>query len=345
MTAKIIIYIIVTINLNHSNLVNLLSFLLLLMSFLNSEKDTIIVVIALIIKNIENGFCYDKYLVLTEKELLNKKEEKYEFKSNFKIGTKIRDISKLEIGDYVVHYKYGIGRYNGLKTLKKGDLTKEYLMVEYAGTDKLYIPVEKIDSIKKYSNSDASAPRLNKLNSSEWSKVKAKAKARAEDIAESLLKLYALREATPGYAFQKDNETQLEFEKEFPYTETSDQLKVIKEIKKENRPIEKMLRFGPEALTNEELLAILINTGTKNKSSLDISYDIINSVSSLADILSLSLDELQKFEGIKETKACRIEASFELTRRLLAHKGSKIQIITTFDSVKICFTIFNAIKK
>lgn len=187
----------------------------------------------LIIKNIENGFCYDKYLVLTEKELLNKKEEKYEFKSNFKIGTKIRDISKLEIGDYVVHYKYGIGRYNGLKNLKKGDLTKEYLMVEYAGTDKLYIPVEKIDSIKKYSNSDASAPRLNKLNSSEWSKVKAKAKARAEDIAESLLKLYALREATPGYAFQKDNETQLEFEKEFPYTETSDQLKVIKEIKKD----------------------------------------------------------------------------------------------------------------
>lgn len=112
---------------------------------------------------------------------------------------------------------------------------------------------------------------------------------------------------------------------------------LIKEIKKENRPVEKMLRFGPEALTNEELLAILINTGTKNKSSLDISYDIINSVSSLADILSLSLDELQKFEGIKETKACRIEASFELTRRLLSHKGSKIQIITTFDSVKICY--------
>ena len=73
------------------------------------------------------------------------------------MGTKIRDINKLEIGDYVVHYKYGIGRYNGLRTLKKGDLTKEYLMLEYAGTDKLYIPVEKIDLIKKYSNSDASA--------------------------------------------------------------------------------------------------------------------------------------------------------------------------------------------
>lgn len=112
---------------------------------------------------------------------------------------------------------------------------------------------------------------------------------------------------------------------------------LIKEIKKENRPIEKMLKFGPESLTNEELLAILINTGTKNKSSLDISYDIINSVSSLPDILNMSLDELQKFEGIKETKACRIEASFELTRRLLSQKGTKIQIITSLDSAKICY--------
>ena len=112
---------------------------------------------------------------------------------------------------------------------------------------------------------------------------------------------------------------------------------LIKEIKKENRPIEKMLRLGPKSLTNEELLAILINTGTKNKSSLDISYDIINSVANLADVLNLSLDELQKFDGIKESKACRIEASFELTRRLLSHSGSKLQLISALDSANICY--------
>lgn len=112
---------------------------------------------------------------------------------------------------------------------------------------------------------------------------------------------------------------------------------LIKDIKKENRPIEKMLKYGCEALTNEELLAILINTGTKNKSSLDISYDIINSVSQLSDILNLSIEELQRFEGIKEIKACRIEASFELTRRLLFHNGNKKQLISALDSADVCY--------
>lgn len=112
---------------------------------------------------------------------------------------------------------------------------------------------------------------------------------------------------------------------------------LIKDIKKENRPIERMLREGPERLSNEELLAIIINTGSKKKSSLDISYDIINSVNNLSDLLNLSLKELQKFEGIKETKSCRIEASFELTRRLLYHKNSKHPIISVFDSGNICY--------
>ena len=200
---------------------------------ITTEKDIKENKVNLIVKTIDSGFIYKNYVILSEKELLNKKQENQKYKTSFTMGSKIRDINKLEIGDYVVHYKYGIGRYNGLKTLKKGDLMKEYLMVEYAGTDKLYIPVEKIDLIKKYSNSDASIPKLNRLNSLEWQKTKAKAAKRIEDIAESLLKLYALRETTPGFAFEKDTDTQLEFEQEFAFTETSDQIKVIKEIKKD----------------------------------------------------------------------------------------------------------------
>ena len=205
---------------------------------ITNEKEIKENKVNLIVKNITNGFIYKDLVVLGEKELLNKKEETKKYKTSFTMGTKIRDINKLEIGDYVVHYKYGIGRYNGLKTLKKGDLTKEYLMLEYAGTDKLYIPVEKIDLIKKYSNSDASAPKLNKLNSAEWQKVKARAAKRIEDIAGSLLELYAIRESTEGFAFVKDDDTQREFESEFEYPETADQIKVIKEIKKDmERPV------------------------------------------------------------------------------------------------------------
>ena len=200
---------------------------------ITNEKEIKENKVNLIVKNISNGFIYNNLVVLSEKELLNKKEDNKKYKTSFTMGTKIRDINKLEIGDYVVHYKYGIGRYNGLRTLKKGDLTKEYLMLEYAGTDKLYIPVEKIDLIKKYSNSDASAPKLNKLNSVEWQKVKAKAAKRIEDIAGSLLELYAIRESTEGFAFVKDDDTQREFESEFEYQETKDQIKVLKEIKKD----------------------------------------------------------------------------------------------------------------
>lgn len=200
---------------------------------ITTEKDIKKNKVNLIVKNISNGFVYNDLVVFSEKELLNRKEDTKKYKTSFTMGTKIRDINKLEIGDYVVHYKYGIARYNGLRTLKKGDLVKEYLMLEYAGTDKLYIPVEKIDMIKKYSNSDASAPKLNKLNSVEWQKTKAKAAKRIEDIAGSLLELYAIRESTEGFAFVKDDDTQLEFEREFEYAETPDQTKVIKEIKKD----------------------------------------------------------------------------------------------------------------
>ena len=113
----------------------------------------------------------------------------------------------------------------------------------------------------------------------------------------------------------------------------------IKDIKKENRPIERMLINGPGSLSNEELLAILINTGTKTKSSLDISYEIINSLNKFDDLLEYSINELMSFEGIKETKAARIEAAIELTRRLLISKQIKTKVITHTDAANIIYPI------
>ena len=115
----------------------------------------------------------------------------------------------------------------------------------------------------------------------------------------------------------------------------------IKDIKKENRPIEKMHIQGVNSLSNEELLAILINTGTKNKSSIDIAYDIINSVNKLEDLLNLSLNELSKFEGIKGTKASRIAASFELTKRLIYSKGINLRLISPDDTASFIYPIMS----
>ena len=199
--------------------------------------------INLIIKNLSAGFETQSYVVITEKELFGNTEET-NYKSKFRYGTRIKDITKLEIGDYVVHGAHGIGRYLGIKTMPKNGLNKDYIMIEYKDNDKLYIPVEKIDLITKYSGKEGTIPKLNKLGSHEWEKTKARAKKRAEDMAEELLELYAIRESKQGFRFDKDTKEQIEFEKQFPHQETIDQIRVTEEIKKDmesNKPMDRLL--------------------------------------------------------------------------------------------------------
>ncbi len=200
--------------------------------------------INLIIKEIYKGFQYNNLVVISENELLNKKESKGYYKNSFKLGTKIRDINKLEIGDYIVHNHHGIGRYTGITTLTKNGLKKDYLVIEYKGKDKLYIPVEKIELISKYSSNDSIEPKINKLGGTEWAKTKLRIKKKLENIASELLELYAKREAVEGFAFLPDDENQIEFEKQFIYDDTMDQLKVTEEIKKDmekNHPMDRLL--------------------------------------------------------------------------------------------------------
>ena len=199
--------------------------------------------INIVISNITEGFIIDDLCVITENEIFKKKKD-IKYSNKFVLGTKIRDINKLNIGDYVVHASYGVGKYNGIKSLKKGDLKKDYLMIEYRNNDKLYVPVEKIELINKFSEKDGISPKLNKLGSTEWEKTKLKAKKRIEKMAIDLLDLYAKREASSGFGFAVDDLEQIEFENEFPYNETADQLKVINEIKKDmekNKPMDRLL--------------------------------------------------------------------------------------------------------
>lgn len=198
-----------------------------------NEENIVSNKINLIVKHLQSGFEIDNYVVISESEIFNKKDSNYKYKTNFKFGTKIRDINKLNAGDYIVHSVYGIGQYIGIKALTKNGLRKDYLEILYRDGDKLYIPVEKIELISKYSSNEMAVPKLNKLGSSEWEKTKLRVRKKIENIAGELLELYAKREAAVGFSFLKDDENQIEFEKEFPYTETVDQLKVTEEIKKD----------------------------------------------------------------------------------------------------------------
>ena len=200
--------------------------------------------INIIRKSLNKGFMYQNYILLTETELFNKHVNKSKYKTSFKYSAKIKNINNLEIGDYVVHSLHGIGVYNGIKTLNQGTLLKDYLEILYQGKDKLYIPVEKIELISKYTGKEGVAPKINKLGGTEWEKTKLRVKNKVKDIAEKLLKIYALREMKQGYRFSKDNELQEMFESEFEYTPTKDQLLVTRQIKDDmesSTPMDRLL--------------------------------------------------------------------------------------------------------
>ncbi len=153
-------------------------------------------------------------------------------------------VQDLRPGDYVVHITHGIGRYLGIKTLEIQDQHKDYLHVQYAGADTLYVPVDQLGLVQKYIGIEGQEPKLSKMGGGEWSRVKDKVKASVREMAEALIKLYALREARPGHAFGPDTPWQEEFEASFGYEETGDQLRSIKEIKgdmERSRPMDRLL--------------------------------------------------------------------------------------------------------
>ena len=190
------------------------------------------------------GFVFLDYVFLTANELFNKSEQKKKYNTKFKYSTAIRDINKLEIGDYVVHNIHGIGVYNGIKTLSLSGISKDYLEVLYQGTDKMYIPVEKIDLLSKYSGREGISPKVNKLGGVEWQKTKARVKSKVVDMAQELLKLYSERELKKGFAFSKDCEMMHYFENDFPYQLTKDQINAISQIKENmesSTPMDRLL--------------------------------------------------------------------------------------------------------
>ncbi len=185
-----------------------------------------------VVKPITNGFIFNDIIVISENDLFGKKELKRNFKSHYKLGTRLDNINAINHGDYVVHETYGIGIYDSLCTIKKNGLDKDYIKIIYANSDVLYLPVEKIDRISKFSGKDGVVPRINKLGSDDWKKKKARVKKRLMNIAADLIKVSAMREAKKGYAFSYDDDNQILFDHEFPYEETPDQLKAIEVIKK-----------------------------------------------------------------------------------------------------------------
>lgn len=200
--------------------------------------------INVVIKDIPHGFIFNNYVVISEYELFANISRNTTYRSSYKNSSRIKSVEKLEIGDAVVHNIHGIGIYTGLKTLEKNGVMKDYLTVSYRDGDKLYIPVEKIELISKYSSNDGVIPKINKLGGVEWAKTKIRVKNKLHDIADKLLKLYAMREMQDGFKYPADTPEQAIFESEFTYVPTEDQLTAAKQIKEDmekKTPMDRLL--------------------------------------------------------------------------------------------------------
>ena len=203
-------------------------------------------VVSIVEGDLQTGFelPMQKLAVITEEELFKKRVKKQVRRQKLSNAERIKSYSELEIGNYVVHVNHGIGKYVGIETLEINGIHKDYLNIKYHGSDQLYVPVEQIDQVQKYVGSEGKEPKIYKLGGSDWRRVKKKVESSVQDIADDLIKLYAEREASEGYAFSPDGEMQKEFELAFPYQETDDQIRSIIEIKKDMerlRPMDRLL--------------------------------------------------------------------------------------------------------
>lgn len=204
------------------------------------DYDVSIPADSLLVGDLSNGFEIPSLnlLVYTETDIFGEssqqeyqKPKTKDKRSKTNLGAFISDFRDLKIGDYVVHVDHGIGRFEGLQTISAQGAEREFMLLIYSENTKLFVPVERMDLVSRYSSGEATQPTLDRLGGLGWQKTKAKAKRAMRDMADELLRLYAERKMVQGFAFSADSPWQDEFENSFPYQLTVDQAAAIDDTK------------------------------------------------------------------------------------------------------------------
>ena len=239
------------------------------------------------------------------------------------VSAKVPEIeyADLKKGDIVVHVDFGIGRFQGLVQRTLDDLTREYLLIEHAAGDQVYVPIHQADRITRYVSADGTQPKLSRLGSREWERIVGKAKEAVEEIAKDLLELYASRSKIVGHAFSKDGPWQQELEASFPHVETDEQLRAIEVVKsamERQQPMdilvcgdagygktEVALRAAFKAVMDGKQVAMLIpttvlaqqhyNTFKQRLSAFPVEIEMLSRFRSRAEIRTI-LDRIEKNE-------------------------------------------------
>ena len=186
------------------------------------------------LSSLHRGFTFPqaKLAVLNDHEIFSRQKRRYRYR-RFRQAAAISNYGALKRGDFVVHIDHGIGRYGGIRRLSIGGRDHDCMTVTYQGQDKLFIPVEQLDRLRKYSSSEGEAPLLSKLGGTAWEKLKERTREEIFKMASELMQLYAERKARPGVGFSADGPMHREMEAAFPFQETPDQLRTMDEVKQD----------------------------------------------------------------------------------------------------------------
>jgi transcription-repair coupling factor (superfamily II helicase) len=233
-------------------------------------------------------------------------------RSKSRLGAFISDFRDLKPGDYVVHIDHGIGRFDGLQTISTQGTDREFMLLIYADNAKLFVPVERMDLVSRYSSGEATQPTVERLGGIGWQKTKAKAKRAMRDMADELLKLYAERKLVSGHAFPPDAPWQNEFEDAFPYDLTVDQASAIEDVKKDMEtpvPMDRLIigdvgygktevamRAAFKAVMDGRQVAVLTPTTI-------LAYQHFESFTKRFAAFPIKVDLLSRFRTPKEQKA------------------------------------------
>ncbi|MDD3821634.1 MAG: transcription-repair coupling factor [Bacilli bacterium] len=315
-------------------------------TFITTEEKIIPNKINIIKKHLNEGFKFEQWVVLTEKELLNKKQFKPRRTTLFKERVKISDLKKISKGDYIVHNIHGIGIYQGIVTLRKGEIKRDYIRVDYRGQDKLYIPTEKTELLSKFSAREGYKPKIDKLGGLTWARTKAKIQNRIKDVAKKILTMAAERKINMGFAFKPDDKVQAQFESDFMFEATKDQLEATEQIKRDMESMQPMDRilcgdvgFGKtevafraafKAITNFKQVAYLCPTTILSKqqytSALERFDDYPINIS-LLNRFTTKKEEVQILEGLETGKIDIIFGTHKLLYGKIKFKNLGLLII------------------
>lgn len=224
----------------------------------------------------------------------------------------ISDFRDLKSGDYVVHVDHGIGRFEGLQTINSQGIEQEFMLLTYADKARLFVPVERLDLVSRFSSGEATQPGLDKLGGLGWQKTKAKAKRAMRDMADELLRLYAERKLVKGFAFSADSPWQVEFEDAFPYQVTNDQASAIEDVKQDmetSMPMDRLvigdvgygktevaMRAAFKAVMDGKQVAVLTPTTV-------LAYQHSESFKQRFSAFPVTIELLSRFRSSKDQKA------------------------------------------